>query len=685
MAIRMSGLISGLDTEAIIKELMSVQSMKLTKKENLKTKTEWKQEKWKDLNTKLYSLYTGPLSKVRAQGNYATKKVNSSNENMVSATATSSAAVGSHTLEVKSLASAQYVTSAQITKDNFNSNASSKSISTKTKLMDLKGFSEGTVINIENNGKKKKLEVSENTTIEDFITTCRGANLNANFDETQKRFFISSKTSGDGKGFQIYTGNGSEDSATVSSRVLTKLQNEVYSLINYDEMDDAAQTMMDYYFESFDLSMFTNMAATKKTYEDFLKKYEEMDEQGKADNAEKLNGYKTAYDEAFAEYEADKPNQKAKLDDMFDTARTLALNYNGEAYTATQIDEKITSLSNSFWETLDSGTDITITTGDPVLASLGLDEITGESVSSESGFTVQAAANAKIVLDGAEITVADNTVTVNGLTLDLKSVTEGTVTLSVVTDVDQVYNSIKDFIKNYNEVLKEMNEAYNAKSARKYDVLTSEQKEAMTDEEVEKWEGKIKDSLLRRDNTLSTLLSVMKNSMNTSVKLDSVTFEAIDTTKKDSDGNPIQYNSPVSYSLSSFGIVTSSDYTEGSLLHIKGDEDDELYSGEDNLLKKALEENPAAVQSVLSKLCSNLYDKLTEKMASSSISSAMTFYNDKELKSQISDYEDDLKTLQKKLNEQEDRYYRQFTAMEKAMSQSQSQSSALSSMLGIGG
>ena len=37
MAIRMSGLVSGLDTESIVKELMSVQSMKLTKKENNQT------------------------------------------------------------------------------------------------------------------------------------------------------------------------------------------------------------------------------------------------------------------------------------------------------------------------------------------------------------------------------------------------------------------------------------------------------------------------------------------------------------------------------------------------------------------------------------------------------------------------------------------------------------------------
>ena len=40
MAIRMSGLMSGMDTEAIVKELMSAQSLKKTKFVQAKTKLE---------------------------------------------------------------------------------------------------------------------------------------------------------------------------------------------------------------------------------------------------------------------------------------------------------------------------------------------------------------------------------------------------------------------------------------------------------------------------------------------------------------------------------------------------------------------------------------------------------------------------------------------------------------------
>ncbi len=681
MPIRMTGLVSGLDTEALVKELMSVQSMKMTKKENLKTKTEWKQEKWKDLNTKIYSLYTGKLTKMKMQGNYSTKKVSSSDDSVATATASSSAAMGSHSLEVKSLASAQYVTGAKITEDNLKSDASAKKVTAKSKLTDFNGIEEGTVITIKNKaGSTKTLEIKENTKISDFVSACQDAGLNASFDENQGRFFLSSKQSGAEQGFEITSGDSSEETVKTSA-ALNKLKKDIYELIDYENLDTAAQTMMDDYFEKMNITdSLSKMKKAKKEYEDYQETYDKMSEEEKTAAAEKLAEYKDVYEKANQIYEEEKEAQTKDLNELISVSQDFAI-VNTD-FTVEQINQKLNDIENNFLEARDN--DSTVSTG--VLASLGLGEITGEEIEGGAGSaTVRAAKGAVFILDGAEMTATENTVTVNGLTLDLKGVTNGAISLNVVTNVDDIYNAFKDFIKEYNEVLKEMNDAYGAESARKYDVLTSEQKEAMTDEEVEKWEGKIKDSLLRRDSILGSLVSAMKTTMHSSVKLDSVTYEVIDTTKKDANGDYKQYNAPVTYSLASFGIQTSSDYTEGGLLHIYGDEDDELYSAEDNKLKKALEENPAAVQSVLSKICSNLYDTLTEKMASSSISSAMTFYNDKELKSQISTYEDDLKALQKKLNEQEDRYFKQFTAMEKAMSQAQSQSNSLGGLLGTNG
>ena len=62
MALRMTGLMSGMDTESIVKAMMDAKAVKKIRIENKKTKLEWTQDKWKTLNTKLYSLYTDKVS-----------------------------------------------------------------------------------------------------------------------------------------------------------------------------------------------------------------------------------------------------------------------------------------------------------------------------------------------------------------------------------------------------------------------------------------------------------------------------------------------------------------------------------------------------------------------------------------------------------------------------------------------
>ena len=85
MAIRMTGMISGLDTESLIQSLVEAQKLKNKKTTDKKTKLEWTQDKWKELNTKLYSLYTTELNKLTLQSSYMTKKTTVSKLASVSA------------------------------------------------------------------------------------------------------------------------------------------------------------------------------------------------------------------------------------------------------------------------------------------------------------------------------------------------------------------------------------------------------------------------------------------------------------------------------------------------------------------------------------------------------------------------------------------------------------------------
>jgi flagellar hook-associated protein 2 len=271
------------------------------------------------------------------------------------------------------------------------------------------------------------------------------------------------------------------------------------------------------------------------------------------------------------------------------------------------------------------------------------------------------AKDSEIIFNGAKITNSTNSVTVNGISMELQAKTVGdeVINVQVTNDTEEVYNKVKDFIKEYNELLKEMNALYYAESARDYDILTSEEEEAMSDEDVEKWNDKIKGALLRRDSTLSGLLTSMKTTIHNSVEIDGEKF-----------------------SLASFGISTSSDYTERGLLHLWGDEDDEYGSTKEDKLKAALEKDPGTVGKALSQMFKNMYDSLTEKTkAVDGLKSAMKFYNDKQITKELEGYTKDISSWEKKLSSMEERYYDQFTAMEVALSKMQNQSNSLASFM----
>jgi len=163
-----------------------------------------------------------------------------------------------------------------------------------------------------------------------------------------------------------------------------------------------------------------------------------------------------------------------------------------------------------------------------------------------SDVTLMSASDSVVNFNGATYTSKSNTYTITGITFTANNTTAAgeNVSLTVTQDAEAVYNSVKGFVKGYNELLDEMNKLYNADSARKYSMLTDEQKEAMDEDDVKAWEDKIKGSLLRRDDTLGSLINAMQSRMQATVRVDGK-----------------------EYSLASFGIVTG-EYSERGKLHI---------------------------------------------------------------------------------------------------------------------
>lgn len=298
------------------------------------------------------------------------------------------------------------------------------------------------------------------------------------------------------------------------------------------------------------------------------------------------------------------------------------------------------------------------------LEALGFIEKSGETDPAKKPVKIEGK-DAEIELNGATFKSASNTFSINGLTITAKAKTakDETLTLSTDTDVDAIYNSIKDFFKEYNELIKEMDTLYNAESAKGYEPLTDEEKDSMSDKEIEKWETKIKDSLLRRDSTLSSVTSLMKTAMQKSFVINGK-----------------------SYSLSSFGINTAgyfdSSENEKGVFHINGDPDDSSTASKTDQLKTMIASDPDAVASFFSQLSKNLYDELGKKMSSTTLSSAFTVYNDKQMKSEYNQYTKTIKKWEDYVSEQEEKWYNKFAAMETALSKLQSSTSALSGLIG---
>lgn len=704
MPIRMTGLTSGLDTESIVNALMSAQRTKQTKVENKKQKLEWKQEIWKGLNTKIYGFYKDSLSKMKYSSNYATKKAAVSDSTKLTATAGTNAAAGSYKVEIKSIASAQYVTSGKLSYKDSDKNTAT----TSTKLSDL-GMSTGTVLKLEVGDKTTALEVKDDTTIKDFVSFCSDAGLNATFDAKQQRFFISSKDSGEKNSFKLsangYSSITTDDGTVVNGQKIVNDLNDAVGLTNLTSEQKSTYNSIVYgaissnkEISSDDITTLQTLAKSSADAEanskatafyraKLEKNYTLSDEDAKAiEDKYKDNDVLTDEDKAAIQKEKDEKkkadiNKQMATDESKAAITTLvesgitAQNVSdaglddASQYTFESKTERDSTAESAVSNTVAAYNKVAakgITSTNGALSALGLQNVDGTDVSESSnslGMVVTEARDTKVVYNGATLTSDTTSIEVAGVTLSLlgKTAAGETVNVTVSNDTSAVYDTIKEFITEYNSILKTMNTYYDAASASSYEVLTDEQKEAMSDDEVDKWNTKIKDSLLRRDSTLSGLMSTMKTNM-----MGTVTA---------SNGKK--------YSLANLGITTSSkNYNEGGLLHIKGDEDDDEFADSTNTLMQMLEEDPDTVKEVLSGLAKNLYDGLNKKMGTSTLSSALTFYNDKEMASQLSDYKKQISDWESKLSDMEERYYSQFSAMETALAKIQSQQNTLSSYLG---
>lgn len=773
MAIRVSGLISGLDTDSLVQELVSAYSTKKDKYVKAQTKLEWKMDAWKDLNKKVNSLYK-KLGNLKLSTAYSKKTTTCSDTTKALVSASDKAINGTQSLKITQVAKTGYITGAKL----------DSSVSNSTKLSEL-GVTGDASIAVTTKSGTKNVALTADMTVADAVKALGNAGISANYDEANKRMFISAKDSGvendfaltatdangvaalQGLGIYVdkvsntaayqawadYAGMTDDELATILDTIgtyqgdaatsgsiaelqqdsnnkrteNTNLLNKINYATSYRELQEALKggttrvdadgnpvldadgnEIIDANLTADEQKELSNLLLSQNDLTDDEKaRMDELKEKLDASDAnwKKIEGYTATVkkfenyllndtltpeeraelegvrDDVHAAYESG--NGAADIDAMVGKAETAddgtktytgwngQIQANNDAITANnkEIADKKAYISKYtlLTDAVPAGEDVT--TAERVSALRDKINFAVDQLNNPSAYSAAHQVNAQdaiIELNGVEYQSASNTITVNGLSITALQETNGEeLSITTATDVQGMYDTIKDFLKEYNELIKEMDELYNADSAKGYEPLTDDEKEAMTDKEIEKWEDKIKGAILRRDDSLSSVMNLMTSAMSKSFKL--------------SDGK--------SYSLATFGIKTqgyfAAEENEGSLYHIDGDADDEITSGNTDKLMAAIQKDPDSVVEFFQTLTGNFYDELRKKMGSSTQThSIFTIYNDKTMQNEYDDYTDTIKKWEDKVSDMEEYYYDKFSAMETALSKLQSQQSALSGLLG---
>ncbi len=272
--------------------------------------------------------------------------------------------------------------------------------------------------------------------------------------------------------------------------------------------------------------------------------------------------------------------------------------------------------------------------------------------------------NAELTVNGLDITRSGNTFEIDGTSLTLHAVSAdaaAVTTVQVQADVDAVYDRISEFVDLYNEVVLNIHERLNEPVHRDFPPLTDEQREAMSDREVELWEEKAHSGMLRNDRMLSSVLTNLRMAWSSPVE--------------GMEGDVTMF--------SQIGISTGSWFERG-VLHIdegqlKGAIRDNADAVMQLFTKSATEEGSNSQMGIARRLDTSLragMDRVTRTAGRES-----SRYDQSFLGNQIRRYEERLDAMEERMLRVEARYWSQFTNMERMLSDMYAQSDWLGQQL----
>jgi len=297
------------------------------------------------------------------------------------------------------------------------------------------------------------------------------------------------------------------------------------------------------------------------------------------------------------------------------------------------------------------------------------------------------------------ITQGTNTFSINNMQISLKET--GTTTLKVDTNVSGILEKVTAFVEQYNGLVDKLNGELSAKRYNDYKPLTDEQREDMSDKQIEQWEEKAKSGLLKNDLLLESTMRSMRSGLYEAVagvtgKYDHLTDIGISTESyaSGSRGGKLVIDSAKltqAIEKDADSVVELFLKTPDRSLAIKSEsqmtaEEIREKRSQSGLVTRLYDNAIAGMKSVINRAGPGNDTELYRNVSSSMLIDFVTDYGSiSNLERDIGRLDDRIDTLNHYLVKKETRYWSQFTAMEKAINQMNQQSSWLAQQFSGGG
>ena len=250
----------------------------------------------------------------------------------------------------------------------------------------------------------------------------------------------------------------------------------------------------------------------------------------------------------------------------------------------------------------------------------------------------------------------------NKLILDT---TSEPVTFDAKVDEDKIVETVKKMVEEYNEIIELVNKETNTKPNRDYPPLTEAQKKELSESEIEAWEEKAKEGLLFNDNDLKGLSNSLRFVLSPADQA-ALKKIGISTSSTASD------NGKLTFDENAFRSALKTDPEGVKEMFTKKQEVDE---NGNTVGVNGIAVNMQAAFDKYAKTLGEPKGILIERAGSIKSPASIT---QNSIYKQLEEIDNRIERLQDTLKMEQDRYIKQFTALESVIAQMNSQSGWLS-------